>query len=178
MGLIASQARICMLSGQNSDLEFQGENIAENRMQLMGSMDQMNNLTDQMNAQMNQYQQEYANIAKEMGEKVTGGFFGAIKNAVKKIGSFFTHLFGGKTKADKKREKLEHELNSIKQKAKALQNKEKTNQISLKKTQQKDKILEIKSKLVDTQHKSVQTQLENIEKSVNKNIENSFKILS
>lgn len=173
MGLASSQGRLLMLTGRQSDLEFSSMNKCQERLIITDQSGQLSETDNKLRKELSDYEDQYSNLAKQIGANVSGGIFGAVVGFAKKVGSFFVHLFGGKTKEDRIKEKMEQ----IKRKAEGVKKQEEALQNKMNILHEKDKKLEIQIKQIDTQHKAVQTELESIQKTVDKNIETSFKIL-
>ncbi|MEW5818673.1 MAG: hypothetical protein AB1782_00655 [Cyanobacteriota bacterium] len=157
MGLAASQARLLMLTARKSDLEFQSENIAEKRMKIA---DEVQSLLNQEESSGNSSTQQSDGLDFGSIAQSVGGMFGPVGGA---IGGIVSDMFGGIFGGSSSKSASSSSDNSI--------------QNELAQLQEEDKKLEMKLKQIDTQHQAVQTEVDSVQKVIDKNIEQSFKIL-
>ena len=169
MGLAASQARLIMLTGRKSDLEFQGQNICQKRMNISNQISQLQNGNVQGVSYADQYQTQYCKEQKEVKKTVT--------EMVKSTKGFLRKLFSKLIPVLRVITTVIEITKAIKkplQSSGTHQAKPDT-EAEIKKLQEEDKRLEIKLKQVDTQQNAVKTEHESVQKLIDKNIETSFK---
>ncbi|MEW5818669.1 MAG: hypothetical protein AB1782_00635 [Cyanobacteriota bacterium] len=159
MGLAASQARLLMLTDRECNLEFQGENVAEQRMIIANNLEKLidqKEQLDQMQSQPCSNNVSANDIYSSMGSIIGNS------ELVQGIKNFFGNIFSGSSQ----------DVTSN-QDASSLEN---TIDDEIAKLQEEDKVLELKLKQIDTQHQAVQTELDSVEKVIQKNIEETFKL--
>jgi predicted nucleic acid-binding Zn-ribbon protein len=162
MGLAASQARLLMLTGRASDLEFKSENIAEKRIRIASEVEKLmdqEQQADQMSSQssqgvsINDIMSSFGDLIKQFCPEAESTL-----NVFKSLGSLFGGSFG-EQEAQKAASSIKNSIDD-----------------EIAKLQEEDKKLQLKLQQVDTQHKAVETELESVQKMIQKNIENSFKL--
>lgn len=160
MGLAASQARLCMLTGRKSDLEFNSMNLSQKRMDLADKIQGL--LNDSGTSKNEKSKFNFENMFKMAGTVLGLAYGGIIGSQIgQSIGGMLGNIFGEACGSSSSGSKMSED--------------EKQKKLAM--LQQEDKKLEIKIKQIDTQHKAVQTEVESVQKVVDKNIEQSFKIL-
>ena len=163
MGLAASQARLLLLTGRKSDLEFDSQKIAQARMDLASQLQKLITEKDNQGKNSTEGLNDFEKNFLESGELASsiisclgpkGMIIGtAMKGITDGIGKFLTFFKGKSSSSGGKN--LDAEMAKL---------------------HQEDKKLEMKLRQNDTQHNAVQTQYESVQKMIEKNIETSFKM--
>ena len=152
MGIAASQARLLMLTARSDDLEFQSEQLAEQRMVIANNVQTLLNEEQQQSSGSGSYQQY--GMGDMMGQM--GGYMSQqCSNMMGQAGQLFQSMFGFNPFQSSGNNNIENQLEQL---------------------QEQDKKLEIQLKQVDTQHQAVQTEEQSIQKQLDKNIQSSFKL--
>lgn len=172
MGLAASQARLLMLTGRKSDLEFQAQKHCQRRMIISQQIGLLQSGDGQSISCANQYQTQYCKEQKEVKKTIT--------EMVKSTKGFLRKLF---TKLIPVLRVITTVMEIIKAINKPIKSSgqhqaQPNNEAEIKKLQEEDKRLEMKLKQVDTQQNAVRTEQEGVQKVIDKNIETSFKIFN
>ena len=164
MGLAASQARLLMLTARADNLEFRGENLAEQREVIANETEQLfaqEEFSSNSDSNVNSYpttsypEINFNDIMKSVGNILhlyDDGFMKGVKN----------FLSSGSSTAQTQEVQTPLE-GTIDQKIAELE--------------EVDKKLELQLKQVDTQHQAVETEEQSVEKVIQKNIETTFNIL-
>lgn len=149
MGLAASQARLLMLTDRSDQLAFQGENIAEKRMQLASETEKLFTEKEQLDEQGQNQQVSGSDVFNSLtGKSNSEGF--SIINTLSGIYSAITN--NGESSKEKE---IDDQLARL---------------------EEEDNILQMRLKQVDTQHQAVTTEMDAVQKVIQKNIESTFKL--